>query len=146
MINGNTVVINLLIRVIKHPPHNILLAENYLKQLDIESNKITWTTNCDASICSPKPNYAILEKYWKLVELNGEGRCSRRHNFTSKEPHIIFKDSNRLIGNGGCNSISGEHKIEDSTPSLISKMISIKWRCQIMESRRRIFRSPSKSG
>ena len=86
-----------------------LVGENLLTQLDKQGNKITGD-NASRYVLS-KSNYEILEKYWKLVELNGKDVVA--DSTFIKEPHIIFKEgNNRIIGNGGCNSISGEYKIE----------------------------------
>lgn len=106
-----------------------LVGENLLTQLDRQGNKIIGE-NAARYILS-KSNYEILEKYWKLVELNGKDVAADT-NFI-KEPHIIFKESNdRLTGNGGCNSISGEYKIESLNRITLSKMISTKMACPRM--------------
>lgn len=105
------------------------VAENYLTQLDIDGNKITG--EIASRYILTKANYDILEKYWKLIELNG--RSVRVDTSFKKEPHIIFKGSNRIIGNGGCNNISGEHKIEGFNSISISKMISTKMACPNMD-------------
>ena len=106
-----------------------LVGENLLTQLDKQGNKITGD---DASrYVLSKSNYEILEKYWKLVELNGKDVIA--DSTFIKDPHIILKDgNNRIIGNGGCNSISGEYKIESLNRITLSKMISTKMACQRM--------------
>jgi copper homeostasis protein (lipoprotein) len=104
------------------------VSENYLTQLDTQGNKITG--EIAGKYILSKSNYEILEKYWKLIELNG--RPVIVDSAFVKEPHIIFKENNRLIGNGGCNSISGEHKIEGFNLVAISKMISTKMACPNM--------------
>ena len=48
-------------------------------------------------------------------------------------PILFSKNSNRIIGNGGCNSISGEYKIESLNRITLSKMISTKMACPRME-------------
>ena len=123
---GNTVVLT---PADKTSSSQYFVAENYLTQLDIDSNKITG--EIASRYILTKANYAILEKYWKLVELNG--RAVSVDTTFKKEPHVIFKDSNRLTGNGGCNSISGEHKIEGFNAVSISKMISTKMACPNMD-------------
>jgi copper homeostasis protein (lipoprotein) len=105
------------------------VSESYLTQLDMAGNKITG--EIASKYILTKGNYAILEKYWKLIELNGKP-VSIDTTFR-KEPHIIFKYSNRLVGNGGCNSISGEHKIDGFNSVVISKMISTKMACPNMD-------------
>ena len=106
-----------------------LVGENLLTQLDKQGNKITGD-NASRYVLS-KSNYEILEKYWKLVELNGKDVIA--DSTFINDPHIIFKENNRIIGNGGCNSISGEYKIESLNRITISKMISTKMACPRME-------------
>ena len=78
------------------------VGEGTLTQLDKKGNKITGENA--ASYILTKSNYDILEKYWKLVELNGNPVTA--DSTYTKEPHIIFKESNgRIICNAECNSI-----------------------------------------
>lgn len=123
---GNTIVLK---PTGKTSSSQYFVAEDYLTQLDIEGNKVTG--EIASRYILTKANYAILEKYWKLIELNG--RPVAVDSTFRKEPHIIFKDSNRLTGNGGCNNISGEHKIEGFNTVSISKMISTKMACPNMD-------------
>jgi len=123
---GNTVT---LILPDKSQTTQYLVGENLLTQLDKQGNKITGD-NASRYVLS-KSNYEILEKYWKLVELNGKDVIA--DSTFIKDPHIILKESNnRIIGNGGCNSISGEYKIESLNRITVSKMISTKMACQRM--------------
>ena len=107
-------------------PTQYLVGEGLLTQLDGQGNKITGD-NASRHLLS-KSNYEILEKYWKLVELNG--RDVTVDSTFVREPHIIFKSgNNRMIGNGGCNGISGEYKIESLHRISMSKIISTKMAC-----------------
>ena len=107
-----------------------LVGENLLTQLDRQGNKITGDSA--SSYVLSKSNYEILEKYWKLVELNGKDVVA--DSTFIKDPHIIFKEgNNRITGNGGCNSISGEYKIESLNRITLSKMISTRMACPQME-------------
>jgi heat shock protein HslJ len=107
-----------------------VVGENLLTQLDKQGNKITGD-NASRYVLS-KSNYEILEKYWKLVELNGKD-VAVDSSFI-KEPHIIFKGSNnRIMGNGGCNGISGEFKVEGLNQITLSKIISTRMACQHMK-------------
>lgn len=68
----------------------------------------------------------ITERYWKLVELMGKpvGDISR-------EPHIILKDGdNRVIGAGGCNSLSGSYELGAGTIRF-SRMMSTRTACDV---------------
>lgn len=69
----------------------------------------------------------LLEKYWKLVELNGKPLDTAKQN---KEPYIIFKSfDNRFIGNGGCNSFSGTYTLSANGRIQLSKAISTRMAC-----------------
>jgi len=64
-----------------------------------------------ASSSITKQTDGITEKYWKLVEINGKPLVWG--DDTKREPHIILKDEgNRVIGNGGCNTLSGSYEID----------------------------------
>ena len=63
---GNTVIFT---PADKTSSSQYFVAENYLTQLDMAGNKITG--EIASRYILTKANYAILEKYWKLVELNG---------------------------------------------------------------------------
>jgi len=106
------------------------VGENMLTQLDMQGNKITGEV-ADRYILT-KSNYAILEKYWKLVELNG--KPVEVDSTFNKEPFIIFKESNnRMSGNGGCNNISGSFQIEGLNRITFSKIISTRMSCPRMD-------------
>jgi heat shock protein HslJ len=69
-----------------------------------------------------KNNSLIIEKYWTLIELNGQTVNAKQY---AKVPFVMFKASNfRVNGNLGCNSFSGE--FEESNPNKIrfSKMLT----------------------
>ncbi|MGN6214204.1 copper resistance protein NlpE N-terminal domain-containing protein [Parafilimonas sp.] len=107
-------------------PSNYFVGENTLTQLDMGGNKITGVL-ADKYILS-KQQYAILEKYWKLVELNGKPVMV--NNAMSKEPHIIFKmDSSRVIGNGGCNNFFGTYTLEGANKITIKQVGSTLMAC-----------------
>lgn len=111
-------------------PSQYFVGEGYLNQLDGMGAK---ASGAQANrYLLTKSNYEILEKYWKLTELNG--RPIAIDTTFIKEPHIIFKESNsRVVGNGGCNNISGEYQIENMNRISFSKMISTKMACTRME-------------
>ncbi len=57
-------------------------------------------------------NNAITEKYWKLVEL--EGQQVVMNEGQQEEAHFILKtDSSRVTGSTGCNYINGEYTLEE---------------------------------
>src|SRR5262245_7269288 len=106
------------------------VGENTLTQLDKSGNKITG--ELATKFVLTKEKYAILEKYWKLTELNG--KPVTMDSTFRKEPHIIFKDEdNRFIGNGGCNNISGTYELGDMNRIKLSQAISTQMACPNME-------------
>lgn len=53
----------------------------------------------------------VIEKYWKLVELNGQPVAP-----LEREPYFILKaDNARVIGFGGCNSLTGSYVLDRKT-------------------------------
>jgi len=103
-----------------------LVAEDRLMQLDGNGSKITGTL-ATRYILS-KERYAILEKYWKLTELNG--KLVVTDTGVQTEPHIIFKEEgNRFTGNGGCNDFSGTFEFGDLDRISLSKAKSTRIAC-----------------
>jgi heat shock protein HslJ len=73
----------------------------------------------------------LTDKYWKLVELNGQ-QVSSSDNI--KEPHIIFKlEENRLVGSGGCNSFHGSFELKEGSRITLSKITATRMACPDME-------------
>ena len=107
-----------------------LVGENSLAQLDDQGNKVGG--NDAGQHMLTKANYNILEKYWKLVELNGQA-VSTDSTFR-KDPHIIFKQSDsRITGNGGCNTIGGTYTVRGQNRLAVSNLFSTKMFCQNMD-------------
>ena len=74
----------------------------------------------------------ITEKYWKLIELNGNPVVF--NDSTSREPFIILKDDNIVNGNGGCNTISGAYEIDRAASRIkFSQIVSTMMACINME-------------
>ncbi|MHA4846688.1 copper resistance protein NlpE N-terminal domain-containing protein [Flavitalea antarctica] len=106
------------------------VGENALTQLDQSGNKITG--DLAHRYVFTKQNYAILEKYWKLTELNGKPVLI--DSASRNEPHIIFKDEEgRFVGNGGCNSFSGNFELDSRNKITMSKAIVTQMACTNME-------------
>lgn len=55
----------------------------------------------------------IVEKYWKLVELNGKPVPT-----LEREPHMILKADGRVNGFGGCNVFTGGYTLDAATSRL----------------------------
>ncbi len=69
----------------------------------------------------------LVEKYWKLVSIND--RKVTREDFTTREPHMIFKSQlSKVNGNDGCNGFGGSFKL-NGNEIVFSQMISTMMAC-----------------
>ena len=75
----------------------------------------------------------ITEKYWKLVELNGNQVVF--DDSIAREPFIILKDdNNRVNGHGGCNNLTGTYEIDSAANRIkFSQMTSTMMACLNMD-------------
>jgi heat shock protein HslJ len=106
------------------------VGENALTELDKDGNKMAG--ELANKYILTKEKYAILEKYWKLVELNGKPVIV--DSSFRKEPHIIFKDEgSRFVGNGGCNGFSGTYQLGNMNKIELSQAISTLMACPASE-------------
>ena len=79
-----------------------------------------------------QPAQDIVEKYWKLIELNGKPIVV--DSTFRKEPHIIFKaQDNRIIGSGGCNNLTGSYALGPNGRISIPQPIATRMACPNME-------------
>nr|WP_315816760.1 copper resistance protein NlpE N-terminal domain-containing protein [Paraflavitalea speifideiaquila] len=105
-------------------PASYFVGENTLTQLDMSGNKITG--NHAAHYILSKSAYAVLNRYWKLVELMGKPVLV--DSTFIKEPHLILQDDgSRIVGNGGCNGFSGSFEISPSTALSFQRWYLPKW-------------------
>lgn len=75
-----------------------------------------------------KPGSDIVDKYWKLIEINGHRESSTTD--TGKEAHMMLKrKENRVEGNGGCNSYSGKFEIQAGNQIKLSEISATKMAC-----------------
>lgn len=82
---------------------------------------------------------SLKEKYWKLIELNGQAVTADQDHL--REPHIIFKNAdNRVIGSGGCNNLTGTYELKGNNQVAISKIASTKMACAHMDTETQFFR------
>ena len=122
---GNTITLNE-----NNQATSYFVGENRLTQLDMSGNKITG--DLAGKYILSKEQYAIREKYWKLIELNG--KPVKVDSSFQKEPHIIFKDEeNRFVGNGGCNNFSGTYQLDEGNRIKLSQAIVTQMACANME-------------
>jgi heat shock protein HslJ len=75
---------------------------------------------------------SIVEKYWKLIELNGQ-----KIDYLAaqgREAHFVLEqDNNRVVGNGGCNNFGGNYQILAGNRIQFSDLFSTKMACANME-------------
>lgn len=106
------------------------VGENVLIQLDQQGEKITGVL-ADHYMLS-KSAFALYERYWKLVAVNGKPVVA--DSSFRKEPHLIFKEAdNRVTGNDGCNSFSGSFGLEGRNQIGISQLASTLMACPNMD-------------
>jgi heat shock protein HslJ len=118
---GNTITLNDAGQTVSY-----FVGENTLTQLDRSGSKITG--NLAPNYILSKSSYAILERYWKLVELNGKPVLV--DSTFIKEPHIMLKDQgSSVVGHGGCNGFSGTFEIGPLDRITFSKMIATEMAC-----------------
>lgn len=99
-----------------------------LAQLDLEGNEITGE-NASKYVYG-KVNTDLVEKYWKMTELNGaaipEGKLDR-------DVFITFRtQGNRVNGNSGCNNFFGSYEVDGNNMKL-SQMGSTMMMCPNIE-------------
>lgn len=80
----------------------------------------------------------IAEKYWKLIELNGQPLTwTNEHH---REPFIILHAAdNRVNGNGGCNGFFGSYEKGEMTQISFSKMGATQMACLDMTIEQQLF-------
>lgn len=110
--------------------HQFMVGENALFKLDKDGNRITG--DLAANYRLTKDMGQITDKYWKLIELNGQPVTASES--TRKEAHIMFStEDNRVYGNGGCNSFNGTYEMPGMNRIRFSKMASTLMACPNME-------------
>ena len=112
----------------KNAPSKYLVGENRLIQLDVNGKRM---------LSDVEPQYTlakvsdIVEKYWKLIELNGQEVKASENQ--AREPHFILKlDNSRITGSGGCNLFNGTYMIESGNRIKFSQVISTMMACPDM--------------
>lgn len=88
-------------------PVRYRVGENRLIRLALDGSPITGAL-ADHYVLTKMAD-SITEKYWKLVELNGQPVPA-----LEREPHMILKaEGGRVTGYGGCNSFSGPYTLDE---------------------------------
>ncbi len=85
---------------------HFFVGENFIQQVSKKGEKVG-----NGNFQLHKADLSIVEKYWKLVEINGKPVKVAEG---MSEPHLILKtDENRVIGNGGCNAFNGKYELNE---------------------------------
>jgi copper homeostasis protein (lipoprotein) len=109
-----------------------LLGENMLIKLDVNGKMIEGALSEMYILKKVVEDREITEKYWKLIELMGE-KVSVNTGKNNEAHFILQTASNRVVGDGGCNSFSGTYQLSDGYRIRFSKMVSTKMACLNME-------------
>lgn len=89
-------------------PAKYRVGENRLIRLAMDGSPITGAL-ADKQVLE-KMTQGITEKYWKLVELNGQPVPK-----LEREPYLILKaEGNRVNGFGGCNNFGGTYTLDEA--------------------------------
>jgi len=114
-----------------------VVEENRLIQLDLKGNIITG--DLSSRYILNKQNSLIVEKYWKLIEING--KKINLSDKSAREPHMILNTADyRLTGTGGCNSFSGSYETQSSNRITFSKIASTRMACLDMNIENQLFK------
>ena len=108
-------------------PSHYKVGENILFQLDMDGNVITGELAANYTLA--KINEDLLEKKWKLYEINGV-LVSTMESPTAKNAFITFHaKENRVSGNSGCNNFSGVYQFGPGDRLQFSTMVSTRKMC-----------------
>ena len=122
--SGSTVILNGLKE--KSMPSSYFVGENRLTQLDMDGNVITG--DLASNYVLSKINGNLVEKKWKLIEINGVAIASKNPQ-PAVEAFIFFQvDGNKVYGNSGCNNFTGTYKSEGGGMKF-SGMVSTRKMC-----------------
>jgi copper homeostasis protein (lipoprotein) len=115
-----------LTNVSKDQPSMYTVGENKLTQLDLHGNAITG--DLASRYILTKVNGAIVEQYWKLIELQGSPVTTAPQG--GREAHMMLKAANnQVVGNGGCNSFSGSFKLSEGDRISFANLIATEMAC-----------------
>lgn len=77
----------------------------------------------------------LLDKRWNLVKLNGDTVMNGMKGL----PFLIFDSSGKVMGNAGCNLLSGNYKLMSTNQMELSDMITTRMYCREYDSLERAF-------
>ena len=104
-------------------PARYFVGENRLTRLTLDGSRITGVL-AENYVLVKLPE-GVTEKYWKLVELNGQPMPA-----LEREPHLILQAAGgRLSGFGSCNTFTGSYKINEATSRISFEQIASTMAC-----------------
>jgi heat shock protein HslJ len=90
------------------------VGEKHLRRLAADGSRVTGPL-ADRYVLNKVPTDGVTERYWRLVELNGQPLPK-----LDRKPWLILKEADgRMNGFGGCNSFTGSYK-RDAAASRLS--------------------------
>lgn len=105
------------------------VGENQLFWLDNNGNRIDGDLAMHYRL-QKNQHDGIQEKYWKLVTLRGQPVTTTGN----RETHIILKqENNKLIGNGGCNALTGIYSIAPQDRISFTNIRSTEMACDALK-------------
>lgn len=118
---GNTVSLD------NQAPGQYFVGENQLIRLALDGSRITGNL---AEHYVLHKLAGVTEKYWKLVELNGQPVPALK-----REPHLILKiEDGHVNGFGGCNGFTGAYELDEATSRIrFGQLASTMMACPDME-------------
>ncbi|MBS1597901.1 MAG: META domain-containing protein [Bacteroidetes bacterium] len=112
------------------PEYFVLDGNSVLTQSDATGKKMD--AGSAGQFILSKNQYAIVEKYWSLIELNG--KSIKTDSNSKKESHISFATKGyRVSGNSGCNNFTGSFILTGANHITISKVASTRMACPGMD-------------
>lgn len=92
-------------------PNRYLLDNEELVQLDADGNRIVGELAENYQLKRVLYDPTIKEKYWKLIELNGQAVTMGEDQ--EREAHFMLKQDKRVTGYSSCNGLSGTYYLDE---------------------------------
>ncbi|HEX7365549.1 MAG TPA: copper resistance protein NlpE N-terminal domain-containing protein [Pelobium sp.] len=118
-------------------PVYYLVGENQLVQLDLTGKPVM--NELASKYILKKEANPIVEKYWKLVELNGRPIAPPAEG--QREAYLILKALNKqAAGNGGCNGFGATYDIQSGNRIHFSNILSTMMACPNLDDEQELFK------
>ncbi|GAB3429260.1 META domain-containing protein [Niabella aquatica] len=102
------------------------------------NNGTTKSTPEQTEATQPHAATDLYDKEWTLADLNG--KTITVDTTFPKRPHLIFeKDSNRAVGNGGCNGFSASFELKENDGIALSHAAATQMACPNMDIEQQFF-------